>query len=425
MKNNDKKPNQNPSQKSTFKPKLKTTEQGNLKSNRFEKAKTTPNPHLEKKAKDDKVKQENKKQEIKSKTDSIKKITSKHRAERTERTERTERAEKTENSEKSERYERPEREFKNNSDRNEDKNPRESSKESNKDFNKERTSEDKFERRGGKTVFKQADKKFERPARVPAKNTNFDKSKENSYSNTADDTWRLNRYISNSGVCSRREADTLIAKGEISVNGKVVKELGFKVRPTDEVKFKGRVLRKEKPVYILLNKPKDFITTTSDPQGRKTVMDLVKKATTERIYPVGRLDRNTTGLLLFTNDGEMAKKLSHPSYEVQKIYKVELDKPFEEEDLEKLKAGLVLEDGLSKVDNAAILSPDGYSVGVEIHIGKNRIVRRLFAHLGYEVIRLDRTVYAGLTKETLGRGQYRLLNEREIIRLRFFNKRGE
>lgn len=409
MKNNDKKPNQNPSQKSTFKPKLKTTEQGNLKSNRFEKAKTTPNPHLEKKVKDDKIKQENKKLEIKSKTESIKKITSKHRADRTER---------AENSDKSQR---PEREYKDFSDRNQDK----SSRESNKDFNKERTSEDKFERRAGKTVFKQADKKFERPARVPAKNTNFDKSKDSSYSSPADDTWRLNRYISNSGVCSRREADTLIAKGEISVNGKVVKELGFKVRPTDEVKFKGRVLRKEKPVYILLNKPKDFITTTNDPQGRKTVMDLVAKATTERIYPVGRLDRNTTGLLLFTNDGEMAKKLSHPSYEVQKIYKVELDKPFEEEDLEKLKAGLVLEDGLSKVDNAAILSPDGFSVGVEIHIGKNRIVRRLFAHLGYEVIRLDRTVYAGLTKETLGRGQYRLLNEREIIRLRFFNKRGE
>ena len=414
MKNNDKKPNQNPSQKSTFKPKLKTTEQGNLKSNRFEKAKTTPNPHLEKKTQDDKLKQENKKQEIKNKIDSIKKTTSKHRSERVEGTEKSE---------------SPKREFKDNSDRNEDKTTRESSKESNKDFskdfNKERTSEDKFEKRAGKTVFKQADKKFDRPTRVPAKNTNFDKSKDSSSSNPADDTWRLNRYISNSGVCSRREADTLIAKGEISVNGKVVKELGFKVRPTDEVKFRGRVLRKEKPVYVLLNKPKDFITTTSDPEGRKTVMDLVKKASTERIYPVGRLDRNTTGLLLFTNDGEMAKKLSHPSYEVQKIYKVELDKPFQEEDLEKLKAGLQLEDGLSKVDNAAILSPDGYSVGVEIHIGKNRIVRRLFAHLGYDVIRLDRTVYAGLTKETLGRGQWRLLNEREIIRLRFFNKRGE
>ena len=243
--------------------------------------------------------------------------------------------------------------------------------------------------------------------------------------NGANETWRLNRYISNSGVCSRREADTLIAKGEISVNGKVVKELGFKVRPSDEVKFKGRVLRKEKPVYVLLNKPKDFITTTSDPKGRKTVMDLVKKATTERIYPVGRLDRNTTGLLLFTNDGEVAKKLSHPSYEVQKIYRVTLDKPFTEEDIEKLKEGLELEDGLAKADGAAILSPDGLSVGIELHIGKNRIVRRMFAHLGYEVIRLDRTVYAGLTKETLGRGQWRLLNEREIIRLRFFNKRGQ
>ncbi len=376
MKNNDKRPNKN----SAFKPKLKTNERGNLKTNRFEKAKSKPNPHFEKKTQDEKLRREKNKQE--NKKESINKPTSKTRTQRTEQ---------------------PKREF-----------------------NKERNSEDKFEKRGNKTVFKKTDKKFERPARVPAKNTISEKSKEkSSYSSKANETWRLNRYISNSGVCSRREADNLIAKGEISVNGKVMKELGFKVRPTDEVKYKGKVLRKEKPVYVLLNKPKDFITTTNDPQGRKTVMDLVKKATTERIYPVGRLDRNTTGLLLFTNDGEMAKKLSHPSYEVQKIYRVQLDKPFDEEGLEKLKEGLELEDGISKVDNAAILSPDGFSVGVELHIGKNRIVRRMFAHLGYEVIRLDRTVYAGLTKETLGRGQYRLLNEREIIRLRFFNKRGQ
>lgn len=384
MKNNDKKPNP----KSAFKPKLKSTDNENSKSNRFEKAKSKPNPHFDKKIADSKPTLENKKTTAKPKTDGP------TRPERPERTENTERPNKTEHTE-----------------------------DTNKDFQKGRSFED---RNSKDRNFKKMDKKFDRPERVSAKNTNSEKSNERpSQSSTADDTWRLNRYISNSGVCSRREADTLIAKGEISVNGKVVKELGFKVRPSDEVKFKGKVLRKEKPVYVLLNKPKDFITTTSDPQGRKTVMDLVKKATTERIYPVGRLDRQTTGLLLFTNDGEMAKKLSHPSYEVQKIYRVELNKPFEEEDLEKLKVGLTLEDGLAKVDNAAILSPDGFSVGVELHIGKNRIVRRMFAHLGYDVVRLDRTVYAGLTKETLGRGQWRLLNEREIIRLRFFNKRGQ
>ncbi|WP_338762525.1 pseudouridine synthase [Bernardetia sp. ABR2-2B] len=382
MKNNDKKPTKN----SAFKPKLKSTEKGNLKSNRFAKAKNKPNPHFEKKKQDEKIRREKRQQENKT-TNSSKSQEPKSRQESTKRTEK---------------------------------------KESYKNSKNEKTSEDRFERRGKKTVFKKADKKFERPVRVAAKNTSADKAKEkSSYSSGANEIWRLNRYISNSGVCSRREADNLIAKGEISVNGKVVKELGFKVRPTDEVKYKGKVLRKEKPVYVLLNKPKDFITTTSDPKGRKTVMDLVRKATTERIYPVGRLDRNTTGLLLFTNDGEVAKKLSHPSYEVQKIYRVTLDKPFSEEEIEQLKAGLELEDGLAKADGAAILDPDGLSVGIELHMGKNRIVRRMFAHLGYEVIRLDRTVYAGLTKETIGRGQYRLLNEREIIRLRFFNKRGQ
>jgi 23S rRNA pseudouridine2605 synthase len=387
MKNNDK----NSNNKLPFKPKLKSDEKGNLKTNRFEKAKSKPNPHFEKKAIDPKLKQENEKPERK-------------KLERPEKPNRPSRTESTPNTEKSNRTETGH------------------SEDTNKDFQKGRSFED---RNSKDRNFKKMDKKFERPTRVPAKNTSTERSNEGSSSSSANDTWRLNRYISNSGVCSRREADTLIAKGEISVNGKVMKELGFKVRPTDEVKFRGKILRKEKPVYVLLNKPKDFITTTSDPNGRKTVMDLVAKATTERIYPVGRLDRNTTGLLLFTNDGDMAKKLSHPSYEVQKIYRVTLDKPFNEEDIEKLKAGLELEDGISKVDGASILSDDGYSVGVELHIGKNRIVRRMFAHLGYDVVRLDRTVYAGLTKETLGRGNWRLLNEREIIRLRFFNKRGQ
>jgi 23S rRNA pseudouridine2605 synthase len=234
---------------------------------------------------------------------------------------------------------------------------------------------------------------------------------------------RLNRYIANSGLCSRREADKLIAKGVISVNGEVVTELGYKVSQKDVVKYRDKVLRKERNVYILLNKPKDTLTTTQDPRGRPTVMDLVRGACLERIYPVGRLDRNTTGLLLLTNDGEMAKKLSHPSYGVQKIYRVELDKPLVDADFQKLVEGITLEDGFIKPDGIALLNADRKTVGVELHSGKNRIVRRMFAHLGYEVEKLDRTVYAGLTKETLSRGQWRYLSEREIIRLRFFTKR--
>ncbi|WP_051203940.1 pseudouridine synthase [Hugenholtzia roseola] len=263
------------------------------------------------------------------------------------------------------------------------------------------------------------------------KRRNFAKESRNTKSGrtkgvqTEEDTHfiRLNRYIANSGLCSRREADKLIAKGAISINGNVVTELGYKVSQKDVVQYRDKVLRKERNVYILLNKPKDTLTTTQDPQGRPTVMDLVREACLERIYPVGRLDRNTTGLLLLTNDGEMAKKLSHPSYGVQKIYRVELDKPFVDTDFQKLVEGITLEDGFIKPDGIAILTPDRKTIGVELHSGKNRIVRRMFSHLSYEVEKLDRTVYAGLTKETLSRGQWRYLSEREIIRLKFFTKR--
>jgi 23S rRNA pseudouridine2605 synthase len=231
---------------------------------------------------------------------------------------------------------------------------------------------------------------------------------------------RLNRYIANAGICSRREADTLIAAGEIKVNGEVVTEMGYTVRPEDTVTYGKKRLNREKMVYVLLNKPKDFITTTEDPEGRKTVMDLVGKASKERIFPVGRLDRNTTGLLLFTNDGELAHKLTHPSNNISKIYQVELDKPITRDHFEQIVNGLELEDGKAEVDDLAIIGDSNTFLGIQIHIGKNRIVRRIFEHLGYEVVSLDRVQYAGLTKKDLARGTWRFLNEKEVIRLKYF-----
>jgi 23S rRNA pseudouridine2605 synthase len=233
------------------------------------------------------------------------------------------------------------------------------------------------------------------------------------------DEVRLNRFIANAGICSRRDADKLIEAGEIKVNNKVVTEMGYQVMPTDVVKYGNRRLNREKPAYVLLNKPKDFLTTTDDPQDRKTVMELVKNAGESRIYPVGRLDRNTTGLILLTNDGELADKLTHPSNEIEKIYQAELDKPLTDEDFEKIKEGLQLEDGEVKVDDLAKVTPDGYVIGVKIHSGKNRIVRRIFEHLGYEVTKLDRTTFAGLTKKDLPRGSWRYLTERELVKLKY------
>ena len=234
------------------------------------------------------------------------------------------------------------------------------------------------------------------------------------------DLLRLNKYIANSGICARREADDLIAKGLITVNGEVITEMGFKVKKTDRVVYQGKKVNPEKPVYVLLNKPKDFITTTDDPMERKTVMALVENACEERIFPVGRLDRNTTGLLLFTNDGELTAKLSHPSNEVKKIYQVTLDMPLTQNHEKEILEGLTLEDGDVKVDDMKVLSLDRTILGLEIHIGRNRIVRRLFAHLGYEVTALDRVMYAGLDKKDLKRGHYRFLTEQEVIRLKFF-----
>ncbi len=231
---------------------------------------------------------------------------------------------------------------------------------------------------------------------------------------------RLNKFIANSGVCSRREADNLITMGLISVNGKVITELGYKINPGDEVRYESKVLRAERPVYILLNKPKGFLTTTSDPQERNTVMHIIGNAVKERVYPVGRLDRNTTGLLLLTNDGDLAEKLSHPSHNAKKIYKVEIDKALTKADFQKILDGVELEEGRAMVDDLAIVSPDGKTIGLELHIGWNRVVRRIFEALGYQVVKLDRTVYAGLDKKDLPRGEWRFLKPDEIIRLKHY-----
>ncbi len=230
---------------------------------------------------------------------------------------------------------------------------------------------------------------------------------------------RLNKFLANAGVCSRREADEFIQAGVVTVNGNVVTELGTKVLRTDEIKFHDQLVNLEKKVYVLLNKPKDHVTTSDDPQQRKTVMDLVKNACTERIYPVGRLDRNTTGVLLLTNDGDLASKLTHPKFLKKKVYHVYLDKNVTAHDLQQIRDGIMLDDGEIKADAVEYADPvDKKQVGIEIHSGKNRIVRRIFESLGYMVTKLDRVLFAGLTKKNLRRGDWRYLTEEEVDRLR-------
>jgi 23S rRNA pseudouridine2605 synthase len=230
-----------------------------------------------------------------------------------------------------------------------------------------------------------------------------------------DEKIRLNRYLSNAGVCSRREADKYIETGCVTVNGVLVTALGSKVSVSDEVHFNGQTLNPQNKVYLLLNKPKGFVTTTDDPQERKTVMDLVEKACSERIYPVGRLDKETTGVLLFTNDGDLAKKLTHPSFSKKKVYHVYLNKPLTKNDLLSIAKGIELEDGFIAADAINYVSEDDkHEIGIEIHSGRNRIVRRIFNHLGYEVEKLDRVVFAGLTKKNVPRGKFRFLTQSEI-----------
>ncbi len=250
------------------------------------------------------------------------------------------------------------------------------------------------------------------------KKEEFRKKPQKQVTKSNPDEIRLNRYIANAGICSRREADTYIAAGSVSVNGKVITEMGYKVKRTDDVRFDGRKLNPEKKEYILLNKPKNFITTTSDEKGRRTVMELVSNASKSRLLPVGRLDRNTTGLLLFTNDGDLTKKLTHPTHGVRKIYHVHLDKNLALSDLRQIEAGLELEDGAVKVDDVSyIQGAPKKEIGIEIHSGRNRIVRRIFEHLGYHVTKLDRVIFAGLTKRDLPRGHWRHLTEQEVINL--------
>ena len=230
---------------------------------------------------------------------------------------------------------------------------------------------------------------------------------------------RLNKFLANAGICSRREADEFVQAGVVTVNGEVVTELGTKIKRTDEIKFHDQPVTLEKKVYVLLNKPKDCVTTSDDPQQRKTVMDLVKNVCPERIYPVGRLDRNTTGVLLLTNDGDLASKLTHPKFLKKKVYHVYLDKNVTAHDMQQIAQGIELEDGEIHADAIEYASDtDKSQVGIEIHSGKNRIVRRIFEHLGYRVVKLDRVQFAGLTKKNLRRGDWRFLTEKEVEMLR-------
>jgi 23S rRNA pseudouridine2605 synthase len=245
-----------------------------------------------------------------------------------------------------------------------------------------------------------------------------------SLSSSSSEQMPLNKYIAHSGVCGRREAAELVKGGQVTVNGDTILEPGHKVTPADNVKLKGKTLRLQvTPVYVLLNKPKDFICTADDPQGRKTVMDIVKNASEQRLFPVGRLDRNTTGVLLLTNDGDLAQKLTHPSYGIKKIYEVTLDKPVTKADLEKISTGIDLEDGFIAADAVSYASSTSKNiVGIEIHSGKNRIVRRIFESLGYDVRNLDRVMFANLTKKNVDRGKWRFLSEKEVRLLKFLNK---
>ena len=229
---------------------------------------------------------------------------------------------------------------------------------------------------------------------------------------------RLNKFISNSGICSRREADVYIEQGSVTVNGKLVTQMGYKVQKTDEVRFDGSLISPEKKKYVLLNKPKNYITTMDDDRGRKTVMELVSNAASERIYPVGRLDRMTTGLLLFTNDGELAKKLTHPKHNVKKLYHASLDRKLSLKDLEKLRGDVIIEGRKVFIDAISYVEGQNKTeVGIEIHSGRNRIVRKIFEHVGYKVVKLDRVLFAGLTKKNLPRGRWRELTKQELVNL--------
>ena len=243
-------------------------------------------------------------------------------------------------------------------------------------------------------------------------------------SNSDTESMPLNKFVAHSGICGRREAAELVKQGKVQVNGSIVYEPGFKVSSKDKVQVNSKpVFLQKNLVYILINKPKDYITTAKDPEGRKTVFEIIKHATKERVYPVGRLDRNTTGVLVMTNDGELAQKLTHPSFEVKKVYEVKLDKPLTKKDFETILNGVTLEDGFVKADTLAYADPKDKSViGIEIHSGRNRIVRRMFEHFGYDVKNLDRVMFGNLTKKNVDRGKWRFLNEKEVRLLKYMNQ---
>ena len=338
-----------------------------------------------------------------------------NRGERSERPARSfnrpERGERSFNRvDRGERAERPVRTF-NREERNNDRPVR--------TFNREERGGDRPAR-----TFNRDERSNDRGFKGGAKRTGAPKSDEKPRSypkfnpNQSTGEIRLNRFISQSGVCSRREADDFILAGVVTVNGQVVTELGIKILPTDEVRFHDEKLQGEKNVYLVLNKPKGYVTSLDDPHAEKTVMDLVKNACTERVYPVGRLDKNSLGLLLITNDGDITRQLTHPSYRKKKIYQVTLDKALTRADMDSLTEGITLEDGDIFADEVAYASEDKRTVGVEIHSGRNRIVRRMFEHLGYTVQKLDRVYYAGLTKKNLKRGEWRFLTRDEVMRLK-------
>lgn len=290
--------------------------------------------------------------------------------------------------------------------------PRNNAKSFNPNFREQNQERGTFRKSSSNQNFKKDD--FRKPFARKKYDDYSEKQKENESSEI-----RLNKFIADAGICSRRNADMYISSGNVEVNGVVMTTLGYRVQPTDVVKFDGKLISSEKKEYILLNKPKGFITTTSDEKGRKTVMDLVANATNARILPVGRLDRPTTGLLLLTNDGDLAKKLTHPTHGVRKIYHVVLDKKLDYKDFVKIEEGIELEDGFIQVDEISYVNDKPKNeIGVRIHSGRNRIVRRIFEHLGYNIEKLDRVVFAGLTKKDLPRGHWRRLTQQEIINLK-------
>ncbi|MCU0359358.1 MAG: rRNA pseudouridine synthase [Bacteroidia bacterium] len=292
-----------------------------------------------------------------------------------------------------------------------------------KPFRENTTKSERFSKPKGRSSSPSGEKRFKRDEFVSGEgferqspNKEFKKGTPSKSNRNADDQGliRLNKYLSNAGIASRRDADTLIISGAVKVNGEVVNTLGAKIRPGDKVTYGDQSVKGERKVYLLLNKPKDYITTMEDERDRKTVMKLVEGACKERIYPVGRLDRNTTGLLLMTNDGELTTKLTHPKHGIKKVYHVSLNKSLKPEHFKEIIEGVELEDGKVNVDDLAFVGEGKKEVGVEIHSGRNRVVRRLFEHLGYDVIKLDRVVFAGLTKKDLPRGKYRFLSAKEI-----------